>query len=259
MSGPVRSVSQAFAILRLLHESPPLSLSDVGRTLELSPSSSLNLLKTLVAEGAVERDLRTKQFRLTEAWQSFEAFRDQAAGGLIERAKPLMARFAQSAEAVVGLWKMVSADRMQLVAHAECDAGMRLHLADAQRQPLGAGAAGRALAAAQNVDASELARRFATVRWQSDLSFETYARQVRDAKIAGYAIDEGFAHRGVCTVAAGISDVAPGFSLSVSIFAGTRREADVRSLGDELAHLRSQLAGEKHDSSSAAIAAVNQE
>lgn len=207
--------------------------------LEISPSSGLNLLKTLVVEGAVERDSRTKRFRLTSPWQSIEAFREQGSGWLVGHAKPLMAQFAQSAEAAMGLWKMVSNERMQLVAHAECDAGMRLKLAEAQRQPLGAGAAGRALAAAQNVDAAELERRFAKVRWQVDLPFGTYVDQIIEAKAAGYAIDEGFAHRGVCTVAAGIPDVAPGFSLSISFLAGTRSPDEVHSLGTDLVRLRS--------------------
>src|SRR5690606_4530086 len=143
MTGPVRSVSQAFAILRLLADTSPLSLSDIGRVLELSPSSCLNLLKTLAAEGAVERDARSKQYRLALAWAGAEVLRDGTALRLAERAQPMMTRFAQATDAAVGLWKIVSRDRMQLAAHAESEAGMRLRLADAQRQPLGGGAAGR--------------------------------------------------------------------------------------------------------------------
>src|SRR3546814_17307757 len=72
MTGPVRSVSQSFAILRLLAEAGTLTLSDIGRTVGLSPSSCLNLLKTLVGEGAVERDARTKYYRLAPAGQAVE-------------------------------------------------------------------------------------------------------------------------------------------------------------------------------------------
>lgn len=240
MTGPVRSVSQAFAILRLLSESSPLSLSDIGRLLELSPSSAHNLLKTLVAEGAVERDARSKRFRLAPAWARGDALRD-ASGQLAERAQPLMNGFAQSSEAAVGLWKVISRTRMQLVAHAESDAGMRLRLADAQRQPLGGGAAGRALAATQGADDAELARRFAAVRWQAELPFDTYVRQVRDTAERGFAIDQNFAHRGVCTVAAGIAEMPPGFCLSASILAGSRTEAEVDALGAALMQLRGQL------------------
>jgi DNA-binding IclR family transcriptional regulator len=241
MTGPVRSVSQAFAILRLLAETSPLSLSDIGRLLELSPSSCLNLLKTLTAEGAIERDARSKQYQLVPLWAGSELLAGGTAQRLAERAQPLMTRFAQASEAAVGLWKIVSRDRMQLAAHAESEAGMRLRLADAQRQPLGGGAAGRAIAAAQGADASELARRYASVRWQAELPFEIYAAQVRDAAKKGFAVDQGYAHRGVCTVAVGLVDIAPGFCLSASIFAGSRGEAGVDALGADLIALREDL------------------
>lgn len=241
MTGPVRSVSQAFAILRLLGEAGAMTLSDIGRLVGLSPSSCLNLLKTLVAERAIERDPRTKHYRLASAWQEADALRDSRAARLVDRARPMMARFAQSAEAAVGLWRIVSRDRMQLAVHAESDAGMRLSLADDQRQPLGSGAAGRAIAAVQGVGEAELARRHAPVRWQADLSFETYARQVDDATARGFAVDQGFAHRGVCTVATGIAGIAPGFCLSASIVAGSRSDPEIDALGAALIALRDEL------------------
>lgn len=241
MTGPVRSVSQSFAILRLLAEVGALTLSDIGRTVGLSPSSCLNLLKTLVGEGAIERDARTKQYRLAPAWQTVEALRTDVAARFVERAQPLIARFAQASEAAMGLWKIVSRDRIQLAARAESDAATRLSLADDQRQPLGGGAAGRAIAAAQGVSEAELARRFAPVRWLTDLPFDAYVRQVGDAAAKGFAIDRGDTHRGVCTVAVGIADIAPGFALSASIVIGSRSDAEIDALGAEMIALRDEL------------------
>lgn len=239
MTGPVRSVSQAFAILRLLGDTGALTLSDIGRSVGLSPSSCLNLLKTLVAEGAIERE--GKRYRLTAPWQAAEALRDSAGARLADRALPRMAAFAQNTEAAVGLWKIVSRDRMQLVVRAESDAGMRLSLADDQRQPLGSGAAGRAIAAAQAVGDAELARRYAPVRWQAELPLETYVRQVDEAASRGYAIDQGYTHRGVWTVAAGMTGIAPGFCLSASIVAGSQNDAELDALGAMLLTLRDEL------------------
>src|SRR3546814_3292924 len=99
MTGPVRSVSQGFAILRLLAAAGALTLSAIGRAVGLSPSSCLNLLKTRVGEGAVERDARTKQYRLASAWQAVEGLRVDAAARFIERAQAPTARFAQAREA----------------------------------------------------------------------------------------------------------------------------------------------------------------
>ncbi len=245
MSQPVRSVAQAFAILRLLADGDGLTLSEIGRALDLSPSSCFNLLNTLVAEGAIVRGAGGKRYRLAGPWDGFEGLRDRAGRSLIDRARPLMARLAQQGDAAVGLWKMASRDRLQLVAHAESDAVMRLRFADAQRQPLGGGAAGRALAAAQRVDDAELARRYAPVRWQADLPFDVYAAQVREAAARGYAIDRGFAHRGIWTVAVGIADVTPGFCLSASIVAGSRGEAEVAQLAAALGQLRARLVADQ--------------
>ena len=241
MTGPVRSVSQGFAILRLLAAGQPLTLSDIGRATGLSPSSALNLLKTLVAEGAVELEAAGKRYRLTAAWSAVDALRGDAGQALVERALPAMERFARVSGAAVGMWKIASRDRMQLVAHVESNADVRLRLADAQRQPLGGGAAGRAVAAAQAVDDSELARRFSAVRWQAELNFADYAEQVRLAARQGFAVDRDFAHRGIWTVAAAMPDVAPGYCLSASIFAGARSEAALGELGRELCALRDAL------------------
>lgn len=241
MTGPVRSVSHAFAIIRLLARSNALSLSDIGRMIGISPSTCLNLLKTLTAEGVIEREAQKKQYRLTPPWRWADVLGDSRAKRLVGRAQPAMMQFAQSHETAVGLWQIVSRDRMQLVTHAESDAGMRLTLADEQRQPLGAGAAGRAIAAAQEIGEAELARRFAPVRWQADLSIATYVRQVEDAAAKGFALDRGYAHRGVYTAAAALTDIAPGFCLTASFVAGSRTDSELETLGAALAELGNEL------------------
>ncbi len=242
MTGPVRSVSQAFAILRLLADAGSLTMSEIGKHVGSSPSSCLNLLKTLVAEGVIERDAHKKRYRLASTWQDVDVLRDSRAARLADRCQPFLIRFAQSNEAAVGLWKIVSRDRMQLAAHGESDAGMRLTLADDQRQPLGSGAAGRATAAAQTVSRAELARRYAAVRWQTGLSFETYARQVDEAAAKGFAVDQGYTHRGVCTVATAIADIPPGFCLSASFVAGSRSDVEVEAMGAALLNFAGDLA-----------------
>lgn len=241
MSGPVRSVSQAFAILRLLAERSPLSLSDIGRALGLSPSSCLNLLKTLAGEGAVERDAATKYYRLADPWTASGVLRGDGVSSLTDRALSPMLDFARESDAAVGLWKVASRERLSLIAHAESSAGMRLRLADDQRQPLGGGGVGRALAAVQRVSDAELARRFAPVRWQAELSFADYAEQVREAGLRGFAVDRGFAHRGVTTVAAAIPGARPDFALSASFFSEARTDAEVDLLGEGLARVAGSL------------------
>ncbi len=241
MTNPVRSISHAFSILRLLAEAEALTLSDISRSVGLSPSSCLNVLRSLVFEGAIDRDPRGKQYRLASAWQPFSALRDNRGTRLAERAQPLLANFAKAHESAVGLWRIVSRERMQLIAHAESEEGMRLTLAHHQRQPLGGGAAGRALAAAQAIDGDEMARRFAAVRWKDDLSFDTYVGQVGEAAARGYALDRGHAHRGVSSVAVALADVPPGFCLTASCVGGNQSEEELAALGETLAGLGEEL------------------
>lgn len=237
MTAHVRSVSQAFSILRLLHERGALSLSEICRSLDLSPSSGLNLLRTLLVEGPVKRDADTKIYRLAPIWAASDILRHDTVAIVAERARPLMHRLAERSGAAIGLWQQLSRDRMQLVSHAESDADMQLRLADRQRQPLGGGAAGRAFAAAQGISEGELARRFEAVRWHKELSFEAYVHQVKEASARGYAIDRDYAHRGVTTLAVAATDMTPALCFSASLFTGSRNESELIELSEALKQL----------------------
>lgn len=233
----VRSVSLALAILRLLTEAGPLSLSEIGRATGLSPSSCLNLLRTLVEEGAIERGERGKQYRLTQSWAAFAALQAGAAQGVIARARPLIAQFAQAHDASAGLWRMVGDGRIQLVARTESSAETRIHLVEGQRQPLGGGAAGRSIAAAMDLTPDQLQAAFAAVRWQRPPSFDAYLDQIAHIRAKGYAVDDGQMHVGICSVSAALPHDTPEFCLSASIFAGSRTNDEVEALGRALADL----------------------
>ena len=234
MASSIRSVSSAFAILRLLADSGPMTLTGIGQELGLSPSSCLNLLRTLVDQGAVEREGRAKLYRLVPSWAEtrlFDAGRDRA---MTERLRASMAPVATEHEATVGLWKVSPGRRLQLIAHAECNAAIRIQLADGQRQPIGGGAVGRALAAAEKPGEAELARRFAEVRWQSPLPLSTYLEQIALAAQQGFAIDEAATFSGVTSLAATAGMDRPVYLVSASVFAGSRSPAELHALGTAL-------------------------
>lgn len=230
-------MSQAFAVLRLLADHDPMTLSDIGRALGLGASSCFNLLGTLVTEGAVVRDQPGKRYRLSDGWARAGLLRDGDARRMIDRLRPLMARFAQAHEVTTGLWQVASRDRLQLVAHAESKAVLRIHLAQGQRQPLGGGAVGRAIAAAQAPGEEEIARRFAAVRWEKGIALADYAAQVEQAGRTGFAIDDGYTHIGICTLATVLPWPGAEYCVSASCFAGVRKPVDVASLGRALVDL----------------------
>lgn len=249
MTPPVPSVAHAFAILRLLSaRMEGMTLSEVARAQGLSPSSCLNLLRALVGEGALLRDETGRRYRLAQAWAASRVL-DDAAARLMARAQPALARFAARQDAAVGLWQQVSESRLALVALAETGAATRIHMAPGQRQPLGGGSIGRALAAAESLPEAALARRFAALRWQKPLSFEGWQAQVSAARQVGYAIDDGYGHAGICSIGVALPQPRsafdppnrdaglPQFCLSASIFEGSRSPEAIAALGRALAEL----------------------
>lgn len=238
MTGPVRSVSQAFAILRLLACEGPMTLSQVCRATGSSPSSGLNLLRTLVAEGAVERAAGAAVYRLASAWQGADLLAGARMARLIARAHPLLTRFARTHDTACGLWQQLGGDRLALVALGESEAATRIHMVIGQRQPVGAGSIGRALIAAEAADQVDMERRFARLRWRRPLAFAAWAEQVARARQTGVGIDDGYAFPGIVSIGTLVPGTGrPRLCLSASVFAGARSDAEIDALGQALRDL----------------------
>jgi IclR family transcriptional regulator, acetate operon repressor len=240
---PVRSVAQAFTILRFLgSEKRGMTLSAVAQALSLNPSSALNLLRALVLEGAVLRDDRARTYRLAADWIAAGLPRDGQTR-FIEQARPAMETLAQEQDAAIGLWRLVGGERLQLEVLTESGAATRIHMVVGQRQPFGGGATGRALAASEGLLPDQLKDRYRAVRWARSLSFDDYAQQVSEAGARGYAVDDGFGHAGVCSIGVALPSRADGprFCLSASVFAGSRNSPEVAALGAALARLGATL------------------
>lgn len=240
MDAQVKSVSHAFGIMRLLADGEARTLSEVARACSLSPSSCLGLLRTLVAERVL---LMTagKRYSLATAWREGAVRWADPQAQIIAEAQPLLDRLARRLDAPVGLWRVIPRDRLQLIALGESGAATRIHMQVGQRQPIGGGATGRALAAAQGIDAARLEARFSSVRWEQALDFGTYRQQVLDAVRAGYAVDDRYGHAGVRSIAVAMAHAAPPLCLSVSFFADAPRQQDA-AVGAALIALTEQLA-----------------
>lgn len=242
MIGLVRSVSQAFAILRLLAEQGGgQTLTEIVRATGLSPSSGLNLLRTLVAEGAIEAD-SGKRYQLSAGWEGCPGLLGGRHARLLARAQPLMAKFARNHDATVGLWRTDRGERLELIGLGESESPTRIHMVIGQRQPIGAGSTGRVLAANQKLDEHELRRRFDALRLRRPLAFSDYAAQVAEARAKGFAVDDGFAFAGVCSLACMVGSAEPLFCLSASTFSGMRDDASVAELGHALHELALAIA-----------------
>ncbi|MDF2495787.1 helix-turn-helix domain-containing protein [Sphingomonas sp.] len=241
MSSPVPSVVQAFAIVRALADGRALTLSEVAQTCGISPSSCLGLLRTLVGEGVLSLG-EGKRYALSPPWSEIAASDLDRATRLVARARPMLERAARVWHAPIGLWRVIGRDRLQLVALGQSVAATRIHMEEGQRQPIGSGAVGRALAAAQRVGRDELARRFAAVRWQRPIAFDDYATQVAEAVAQGYGVDDGLSYAGIASLAVCLPDDAHSLCVSASVFAGSRSEAEFAELADALHQLAADIA-----------------
>lgn len=241
MAVSVPSVVQAFAILRVLADGRALTLSEIAQACAISPSSCFSLLRTLLGEGVL-RAGEGKRYTLAPPWSGIVADEPDAAAHLIARARPLLARVARAWQAPVGLWRTIGRDRLQLVALGESDAATRIHMEEGQRQPIGGGSVGRALAAVQGVSRDEMIRRFAALRWQRAVTQDEYVAQIAQAAARGYAVDDGLTHAGVASLAVAVPGTPPMFGISASVFAGSRSDADLAALAAALRTLADDIA-----------------
>ncbi|WBH15632.1 IclR family transcriptional regulator domain-containing protein [Sphingomonas radiodurans] len=251
MDAQVKSVSHALAIMRHLASGQPQTLSEVARACALSPSTCLALLRTLSAERVLVA-ATGKRYALAPAWHENVTQWADPQAQVVAAAQPLLAKLARTLEAPVGLWRVVPRERLQLVALGESKAPTRIHMAIGQRQPIGGGATGRALAAAQRLDERAVAARFAAVRWESPLDLETYRRQIMDAARDGYAVDDRFGHAGVRSVAVVVVGAEPALCLSASFFADVALRWTLAAVGEQLKALGAELI----DQSSARLKSV---
>lgn len=241
----VPSVSHAMAILRRLgRATEPLGVTAIARDVGLSPSSCFNIVRTLVDEDLVEFNPVTKGYRiglgLTEFARSASRRNDA-----VRAALPLLDSLAERHDAQCGLWRLTRGRRLVLVAASESHAATRIHMVVGQRQPVYAGAAGRAVAAALGATAEELHEALATIRWQRPIEASRYLDEVREAAERGWAVDEGFYFRGVTTIAAAVRDGTGevGFCVTASTFSARLSDAGSRSIGEDVQRTADRLAG----------------
>lgn len=239
---PVGALVQAMRILRFLAaHGAPEGVSVIARASGVNGSTCFNILRTLSTEGVVHFDPATKTYRL-----GFGVL--ELATGLLgtnpgELIRPELERLALTHGALICLWHVTDSDRIVLIERAFDPDAIRVDLPRGKRLPALIGAVGRVIAARRALDAGELRRRFATLRWQSPPRFDEYALSVTEAGRLGYGIDRGQLYIGVDTVGAVVCDRqgAPRYGISSITLYGQKDDAQLAAAGRDMAEVCARI------------------
>lgn len=231
----VGAVVHAIRILRLLAQAPlPMGVAAVARETGISPSTCFNILRTLARARFVAVRGLDKTYTLGMAIA-------ELATGLVglspgELIRPELERLALNYDMLVVLWRVTEDNHVVLVDRAYTPTAVRVEMRLGLRLPSLVGAVGRCVAAALDLPAAELRRRFAALRWQAPPSFADYCAEIGEARATGFALDDGQLYRGLQTVAAIITDACgqPRFGISGITITGQHTPDLLRRMGAEL-------------------------
>lgn len=232
----VGALSAGLKIIRYLATAPtPHGVTRIAKDLGLNASTCFNLLKTLVHEGLVSFDEATKTYSTALGLV-------ELANGSLEKAsyvrmmRPHLQELAERHNITTTLWQKSRGDRVVLVDLADSGSAMRIHMSIGQRLPMYIAALGRCMAAHSGLSAVQLRSKLSELRWEEGPSFETYMREVEEARGNGYAVDQGNFVKGVVTISSAIldSDHRPIMAVSAVGFATQFQPDSLLALCEDL-------------------------
>lgn len=239
----VKPVINALHILHYLTETgEPERAVDIARHLGLNQSTCFNILRTLVSEEVAAFDPLSKTYTAGIGLARLVGqFVTQ--GQRIEAAKPLMRELARRFSVTVTLWRPMGTDRIVLVSSEVSPADLRIDMAEGQRLPYLMGASGRVFAGHLGADEKKLRESFKKIRWAGPLTFDTYWREVEEARQRGYAVDNGNFARGIMAIAAPIRDATgnPALTVSAVMFQSQYEKDGIAAVGQALNELGVKL------------------
>lgn len=229
----VPAVTRAIAILRLLGRTRvPLGVKAISQTLGLVPSTSLHILRVLVAEELVKVDA-AKQYSLGSGVLSLArtALESNDFPTLVQpRIDDLSRRFGVTA---IGL-ELPNLQHMIVVALSRTQAAVRLHVDVGSRFPALISATGRCVAAFSDQPKAEIERRFRALRWNNAPTYEAWCKEVDTVRRLGFSIDRGNYIAGVTVVAVPVPTERGPISRSLAAVGITGQLDRTRTI--ELAH-----------------------
>lgn len=234
----VGSVIQALQILRELAESDsPKKASALAKATGISPSSTLNLLRTLANERLIGFAPEAKEYWLDLG--ILELARPLLNQSRVELIRPHLMAIAIKYGSLISVWRPVRDTRLLLVDRIAPEVTVRVEMRIAASLPVGAGAVGRAVLSALQIDNDGIREMFEQIRWAAPIDFASYLAQLEETRANGFAIDSGTLVKGVAMVASCIRgfDGSPLLGISAANLVGQNDHTEQQRLGRELHEL----------------------
>lgn len=232
----VKPVINAIRILNHLSVTgQPETATELARALQINTSTCFNILRTLVSEGVLSLDERSKTYsaglgiiRLAE--------RTLSKNGKLAVIKPVLREFAEKHHMTVTIWSLHGGDRIMLTFVTENSADLQIQMRVGQRLPLYASAVGRNIAYHTKISKAALRREFNKLRWDVPPTFDEYWADVQAVVNRGWTIDDGNFSRAVTSYSVPIFDDIGHVhhSLVVTMFRGQHKAPTIDGIIKEM-------------------------
>lgn len=238
MTQKVNAIANGYAILKLLaSQTAARGVTEIAKSTSISPSSCFNILRTLVDLDLAIFNEKTKGYTLGPG--IFELARNgMSYDTIVTAAQPVLTALAQKHNATLGLWDIVNQSEAMLIAMGENSSLARLSMQIGSRQPIAAGATGRANLSmrADDNDTSWLESKFKEVQWQGELSFNDYLKDIKRARKRGYGVDRDKYYLGISTVSSAFNNAKTGrrYCLTAVLLSGAHSAKTIDAVGHEL-------------------------
>jgi DNA-binding IclR family transcriptional regulator len=202
---PVGAVIAAADILEFLgRATSPVTGGVIARELNLNRSTCFNILRTLTARGLLMFDEAIRSYTLGPRMISL-ARRALDPSEVAEAIRPQMQRVAEAFHIPISAWRILGG-RLILIARAESDTPVRIHMSLGQRLPLLSGSVGRVVAGALEMSDEEIVANLDGVRWHTPVSQARFIKDARQVRSRGWAIDNGDFFPGMLSISVPIFD-----------------------------------------------------
>ncbi|RDI95929.1 IclR family transcriptional regulator [Meiothermus sp. QL-1] len=227
--GEVRTLERGLHLLEVLSEFETLSLSELARRTELSPSTAYRLLETLRRRGFVDWDESRGLWKVgLRAYQVGSAFLTR--GGLIEAAMPEMERLVDELNETVNL-AVLDGHEVVYIAQVEGRQLIRMFTRIGARAPIYCTGVGKALLL-EHTEAEVRrivgAGPFKPYTAKTITRLEQLLEALKEARRKRYVVDDEEREDGVRCVAAPIHDNRGKVVASMSLSAPATRVPDER-------------------------------